>query len=176
MRDGRDICKALAGFLLGVALTGCGSCSDKTGGAAVEPDSTQPNPTAPAIAAIKVYFKQDPRLTRGRQMGDRWLAPPTFMTTRYPGRQLTVDAKATGVNDQGKLLVRRLEAEWLPGDPDHVVVSPSKGSEVTITIQSPGESELQVTRGELSETFTLRATYDEKNDLTQLVISRDVAG
>ena len=181
------ICKALAGFFLSLALGGCPVTGDGDSPPAVghDPDSEQAdvvveqqepettaNPTIPTVAAIKVSFKLDPHLTRGANMGDRWVSPPSFTTTRQSGKQVTVDARAVGLDYRGRLLDRRLEPEWLAADPARVSVSPTPGNRVTITMQSPGESILSVTHGEVSEILTLQAVYDEQNDMAHLVISR----
>jgi hypothetical protein len=66
-------------------------------------------------------------------MGDRWVSLPTFTTTRHPGKQLTVDARAVGLDDRG----RQMDVY-----------------------------------GSVSTTLTMKATYDQPNDLTQVSISQ----
>lgn len=181
------ICKTLAGFFLSLALGGCAVAGDGDAQPAVGhgSDSEQPdlaveqqgpettaNPTIPAIAAIKVYLKLDPRLTRGLSMGDRWVSPARFATARQPGQRGTVEARAVALDKRGQLLNRRLEPEWLAADSAHVSVSARRANSVVISIQRPGESTVNVTDGAVSEILTIRSTYDEQNDLTQLVISR----
>lgn len=161
------ICKASAGFFLSLALGACAVTGDAVG----QPEPAA-DPTIPTLAAIKVYLKLDPHLTRGVNMGDRWVSPPSFATTRQPGKRGMVEVRAVGLDDRGQLLNRRLEPEWLAADAAMVNVSPTRGNSVTISMQSPGESTLRVTYGEVSETLTLQAVYDEQNDLTQLVIAR----
>jgi hypothetical protein len=184
-------CKALAGFFLSLAL---GSCTftgdgDATPAAGHDPDAEMADvvvpaeqapeiaagPTIPVIAAIKVYLQLDPHLTRGVSMGDRWVSPASFTTARQPGKQGTVEARAVALDDTGRLLNRRLEPDWLAVNSALVSVSPTRGNSVTITVQSPGESTLRVTDGDVVEILTIRADYDEQHDATQLVISRSAA-
>ena len=160
------VCKALTGIVLSLALSGCvdqASTSEKADVA---------KPTIPTVAAIKVYLKLDPSLTRGVSMGDRWVSLPTFTTTRHPGKQLTVDARAAGLDDRGRLMDKRLAPEWLAADPDAVMVSPARGNTVKITALRPGESSLRLVYGSVSTTLTIKATYDQPNDLTQVSISQ----
>lgn len=173
------ICTALAGLYLSLMLSVCavageGATPPATG---TDPDpgraDTAANPTIPTVAEIKVYFKLDPHLTRSLHMGDRWVSPSSFTTTRQPGRHGTVEVRAVGLDYRGQLLNRRLEPEWLAADSAQILVSPTRGNSVTITLQSPAESILHVTYGEVSETLTIRGIYDEQNDLTEVVISRD---
>ncbi len=129
-------------------------------------------PAIPTLAIIQVYFKLDPHLTRGVNMGDRWVSPASMKTVRQPGQSGTIEARAAGLNYRGQLMSRRLEPEWLAADSALVSVSPTRGNIVTITMQSPGQSTLTLTHGEITETLTIRSTYDEQNDLTELILSR----
>ncbi len=188
MNYGEYIDKASTVVVLSLAFSGCAvsfagaaqtTDPDKVGDSAkteVAPpeqgQNTAPSPAIPVLAQIRVDFMLDPRLTRSLSMGDRWVSPPTFTNARQPGKRGTVKARAVGLDYRGRLLNRRLEPEWLAADPAQVTVSPTRGNRVTITMQSPGESTLNVNHGDVSETLTLKATYDEQNNMTQLVISR----
>lgn len=156
---------ALAGIVLSLALSGCvdqGSASEQAAA----------KPSVPTVTAIKVYLKLDPSLTRGVNMGDRWVSLPTFTTTRHPGKQLTVDARAVGLDDRGRQMDKRLAPEWLAADPDVLMVSPARGNTVQITALRPGESSLRLAYDSVSIILTTKATYDQPNDLTQLSISQ----
>jgi hypothetical protein len=159
------VCKALAGIVLSLALSGCVDQDSASEKAAAKP-------SIPTVAAIKVYLKLDPSLTRGMNMGDRWVSIPTFTTTRHPGKQLTVDARAVGLDDRGRVLDKRLAPEWLAADPNVVMVSPARGNTVKITALRPGESSLRLVHGSVSTTLTIKATYDQPNNLTQVSISQ----
>jgi len=162
-------------IVLSLALSGCvnqDSDSKKANVVAQQGPETAAKPTIPTVAAIKVYLKLDPSLTRGVNMGDRWVSLPTFTTTRHPGKQLTVDARAVGLDDRGRLMDKRLAPEWVAADPDMVTVSPARGNTVKITALRPGESSVRLVYGSVSTILTIKATYDEPNDLTQVSISQ----
>jgi hypothetical protein len=179
--------KALAGFLLSLALTGGTFAGDGDVPQTADHDpgseradvvpgqqapETAANPATPILVSIKIYFKLDPQLTRGLYMGDRWVSPPSFTTTRQPGKHGTIEVRAVGLDYRGRLLSRHLEPEWLVADSAQISVSSTRGNSVTITMQSPAESTLRVTYGEVSETLTIRADYQEQYDTTQLVIAQ----
>lgn len=132
-------------------------------------------PAIPVLARIRVDLMLDPTLTRSLQMGDRWVSPPTFQHVRQAGRRAKVVARAIGLDYRGKLLNRRLEAEWVAADPSLISVSPTSGHQVTITMEAPGESSLTVINGEVTEVLTLEAIYDERYGMAQLVISKDAS-
>jgi FKBP-type peptidyl-prolyl cis-trans isomerase FklB len=72
---------------------------------------------------IKMSFKLDPRLTRGRYMGDRWVSPPTYTGVRQEGKEYAVEARAEGLDAKGRPM--RISPEWIPSDPGMVTVSPA---------------------------------------------------
>ena len=157
--------QGLAGLAFCLALGGCAGFAEAD--AAPKP---QAKPTPPVLAEIRIEFKLDPALTRGLSMGDRWVSPATFTNVRQPGNQGTVVARAVGLDHRGRLMIRRLEAEWLPADPDMVAVAMGEGSEVKITIRGAGESSLRVTAGAVSRTLTIKATYQD--NMTQAEVSQ----
>lgn len=80
---------------------------------------------------VQVAFKLDPRLTRGIYMGERWVTPSTY-TQLQEGEQMTIAARSSS------------PAIWQPADAAMVTVSPSSGSEVTITVHQVGTTTLDV--------------------------------
>ncbi len=105
-------------------------------------------PAASALTDINISFKLDPRLTQAQYMGDRWVSPSTFTSTLQPGNELTVEARAQGLDGSGRAMT--ITPEWIPSDPVMVTVSPDRGREVKITVERAGESSLKV----ISQDFT----------------------
>jgi hypothetical protein len=94
------------------------------------------DPATASVAAIKVSFKLDPRITRGMYMGDRWVSPPTYTAAAQAGKEITIDARVEGLDPGGKL--KASTPSWIAEDPDMVLVSPDKGRQVTITVRRAG--------------------------------------
>ena len=109
---------------------------------------------ANTLTGIQVSFKVDPRITKGLYMGERWVSPPTYASAQE-GNQFTVDAKAQGVNAQGKPV--DIMPEWTPADPDMVRVTPAEGRAVKITVQRTGQSSLEVASLGFSKQLTVDA-------------------
>ncbi len=187
MRRRKHACQALTCSFLILVLAGCCALS-ADGGVVPAAESEEPakatgaepqgpaslaNPAGAALAGIKVYFKLDPELTRGLYLGDRWVSPRTYTSVLQPGKQATVEARTEGQDARGRRLIRYLSAEWLPADPDMVTVSPGPGNEVRIIVHHAGESAVEVKSGEISTTLSIRATYRDQANRTQVAISRE---
>jgi len=122
--------------------------------------------TVSALAGINVAFKLDPRITRGLYMGDRWVPLP--YTQIGEAKQVTVEARAEGVDDKGKAV--SVSPEWTPADPAMVTVTPGRGNAVKITALRPGESSLQVTSQGVSRGLAVKAAY--KGEVLQVEIAQ----
>jgi len=115
---------------------------------------------------LKISFKLDPRLTQGLHMGERWVSPPTYVSTGR-GSLLTVAARASGVDAKGQPFK---SPTWSPAQPDMVAVSPEQGAQVEITVLRPGESTLTVSDHGATKTLKVKAV--EQAGVWQVDISQ----
>jgi uncharacterized lipoprotein NlpE involved in copper resistance len=129
-----------------------------------------PDAVKPVMTDIRVYFKLDPRLTRGLHMGDRWVSPAAYLALPQSGSAITVEARAAAVDDRGRVMDRRVEVDWIPADPDKVTVSRAHGNATRITVHAPNESSIDVVAGGVITTLILKASYH--GDITRLQISQ----
>jgi hypothetical protein len=113
------------------------------------------SPEAAALRDIKVSFKLDPLITKALYMGDRWVSPPTFMAVQDGQKPLTIEAKALGLDAQGK--ETKISPAWTPADPGMVQVSPGQGHQVEITVRRAGQSTLKVDFQGISKTLSVQA-------------------
>ena len=125
------------------------------------------SPASDSPPNIKVYFKLDPRLTRGTYMGERWVSPSTYASTQQ-GRQFTVEARARGMDAWGRS--KDIIPQWTSTDPDMVTISPRQGRQVTITVLRPGQSNLEVTAPGFYRKLHVKASY--QNSAIQVEFSR----
>lgn len=119
---------------------------------------------AAALTNIKVAFKHEtPPTHGGYATGKRWVSPPTY-TASVPntGKMLTVEVKANGFDTKGRP-INGTRLEWKSSDPDMVMVSPSAGPSVKITVQRAGESTVQVASAGVSRTLSIKATKNGKS-------------
>ncbi|MDP1990541.1 MAG: FKBP-type peptidyl-prolyl cis-trans isomerase [Syntrophales bacterium] len=114
-----------------------------------------PPAAATALTDIKISFKLDTRLTRGQYLGDRWVSPPKYTSTVQKGTEVTVQARAQGLDAGGRPVA--LSPEWIPADPEMVTVSPNQGREVKITVKRAGQSSLKVAAQELTKELHIKA-------------------
>jgi FKBP-type peptidyl-prolyl cis-trans isomerase FklB len=121
--------------------------------------------STPALSDIQISFKLDPRLTRGDQMGDRWVSPKVYMGT---AAQDTVEAGALGIDAKGKPV--RISPEWIPSDPEMVTVSPKRGDAVNITVKHAGEASLEVVYQGYSKRLPIKAL--DRNNALQVEIAQ----
>jgi hypothetical protein len=126
-------------------------------GSVSAPERREARRVAAGSRAMKVSFRLDPRLTKGLHMGERWVSPPTYMSSK-DGNVFTVDARAHGVDVAGHPIKH---ATWLPAEPDMVAVSPHEGNQVEITVLRAGRSELTVSGGGAEKQLTVEATQEE---------------
>lgn len=136
----------------------------------VKPEGSDDNavPATAALTDIKVTYKLDPRLTRSLYMGDRWVSPPTYTSTVQAGKEITVEARARGIDARGKTM--NINPKWIPADPEMVAVSPQQGRQVKITVRRAGKSSLEVASQGFSKKLSIKATY--KSNLIQVEISQ----
>lgn len=104
---------------------------------------------------IQVSFKLDSRLTRSLYMGDRWVSPPAYTSARQLGKEYTVEARAKGIDARGRHIP--IIPDWIPSDPEMVVLSPARGNAVKITVKRAGESLLKLTTAEFSRSLLISA-------------------
>ena len=123
-------------------------------------------PTPGAVNRLKVSFKLDPRLTQGLQMGERWVSPPSYVSTQK-GSLFTVQARAAGIDREGRSFKN---PTWSPAEPDMVAVSREQGRQVEITVLRPGQSRLVVSEAGAVKTLMVKA--DQQADLWQVEISQ----
>jgi FKBP-type peptidyl-prolyl cis-trans isomerase FklB len=130
---------------------------------AIEDASVQP---AADVTDLVISFKRDPRVMGGTYGQVGWVTPETYQGI---SGQDTVEAKADGLDATGRP-VAGINAEWIPGNPDMVTVSPGEDRSVKIIVRGPGESSLKVVYGDLSKTLSIKARSE--NDALQIEISR----
>jgi hypothetical protein len=111
-----------------------------------------------ALTGITVSFKMDPRITKGLYMGDRWISPPTYTSTLQEGKEIAVEARVHGVDAKGNTL--KIEAGWIPSDPEMVTVAPAQGDRVKITVKRAGESRLTLSSNGFSKDLKVKAKYE----------------
>jgi FKBP-type peptidyl-prolyl cis-trans isomerase len=127
--------------------------------------STDVGAAASSLAGINVSFKLDPRITKGLYMGERWVPPP--YTQGGDGNQVTVEARAVGIDGSGKSV--NANATWITANPKVATVTPREGRDVTITVQRPGETSVRVTSNGVARELTIKA--EKKGSALQVVIS-----
>ena len=113
------------------------------------PDPEPPPPES--LGGINVSFKLDPRLTQGSYLGDRWVSPPLYTRVQEAGKPLAVDARAHGVDADGRPV--EVSPEWIAGDATLLDVSPPQGTPVVITVHRVGQTRLDVVAGEVSRSL-----------------------
>jgi len=117
----------------------------------------QPSPgsSGPRLA---ISFKMDPQLFGGTYGGERWVSGPTFNSGAQLGKEATVEAKVRGVDADGRTVP--ISPDWVPADPEMVVVSPVSGAEldhVRLTVKKIGESKLRVVSQGVSKELLVTA-------------------
>ncbi|HSB82845.1 MAG TPA: hypothetical protein VLM91_29055 [Candidatus Methylomirabilis sp.] len=117
-------------------------------------NTAQSNAVPPALTAINVVFKLDPRLSGPTYGGERWVSPPIFMGA---SAQDTVEARVEGVDARGRPV--RITPRWTPGDPEMVEISPAEGSSVKIIVKRAGESTVEVASHGISKRLSIKAEY-----------------
>jgi hypothetical protein len=120
-----------------------------------------------ALSSIMILFKLDSRMSGPTYGGERWVSPPTFSFAQG-GNQLTIDAKAQGVDAKGRPV--DLSPTWIPADPEMVTITPGQRNEVKITVRSPGQSSLKVAAPGFTKELSIKATY--RGNAMQVEISQ----
>jgi len=129
----------------------------------------QAAPKAPgALTGIAVSFKQDPRLTKGLYMGERWVSPPLYQPAVQEGKTLTVEARVHGVDAKGNKM--KIAPTWTPSDSEMVTVTPGEGSDVKIAVKRAGKSTLKVSAPGVSKELSIKAT--EEGDVLRVEIAQ----
>ena len=173
------IVPALAAFLLSggfnsaLSAEGPGTAGGNAKQEAPNPDvkqKEQGNESSPSvIKGIKVFFKLDSRMSGPTYGGERWGSPPTFSFAQG-GSQLTVDAKARGLDAGGRSI--DLSPTWIPADPEMVTITPGQRNEVTITVKRAGQTSLQVASQGVSRTLSIKATATQEGKALQVEITQ----
>ena len=109
------------------------------------------------VANILIQFKLDKLLVSSNYGGDIWVSPPAYGPILHPGDQYVLEARAEALDRDGQRL--QADFEWIPENPEMVVVSPAQGSQVTITVLSEGRSILKVTSQGFTKTLVIEAVY-----------------
>ncbi|HEY5915013.1 MAG TPA: hypothetical protein VJA21_30845 [Verrucomicrobiae bacterium] len=108
------------------------------------------------ISDLQLSFRLDPRLTRSLYMGDRWVSPPTYTRVgEGVAWGCSVEVRVQGVDTQGQAL--EITPRWTSGDPSLATVSPEDGKEVTISVQRPGQTMIEVAAQGFSKRLALSA-------------------
>ena len=108
------------------------------------------------LSDIRVSFKQNAPKGDSPESSDSWVSPPVYATT-----QDTVEAKADGLSGTGKLT--GIVPRWTSADPEMIVVSPTDGNAVIISVRHPGESKVTVASRGISKQLTVKAKHTDGN-------------
>ena len=121
------------------------------------------------LTGIFVFFKLDFRMNGPTYGGERWVSPATFVFAQG-GKQLTVEAKAQGIDANGRPM--DVSPQWVPTAPGVVTVTQTQGSDVKITVSSPGQCSLKVTSQEVSKELSIKSVLMRDGNGLQVDISQ----
>jgi hypothetical protein len=129
------------------------------------------NEAGPAVllTSITVLFKLDSRMSGPTYGGERWVSPPTFSFAQG-GEQLTIEAKAQGVDTKGRPV--DISPTWIPADPEMVTVTPGPRNEVKITVKRAGQTSLEVVTQGISKKLSIKAMATHEGKALQVEITR----
>jgi hypothetical protein len=118
---------------------------------------------------FRLYFKLDPRLTQGLQMGERLVSPDTFYTTLQAGTELTIEAEGRDLDIVGDK--KDVPVTVVAADPANVEVSRGAGNRVKVKLRGCGKthglranghgSSKQITVTTICEGETIRAVITQ---------------
>lgn len=145
------------------AVTAKGLASTASGQVASRPS---PLHAAAPSPKLEVAFRLDPGVTSGLYLGERWVAPPTFLFAQ-PGTRYTVRAKVRSVDGHGE--PTDLSGDWSTNAPDMIAISRGQG-EVTIVVRQPGRGEITVATGD--GTKVLQVTARRVDDSMEVGITQ----
>jgi hypothetical protein len=118
------------------------------------------------LPRLVVSFKLDPSLMGGSYAQQGWVTPQVYQGVNG---QNTVEAKVDGLDANGDP-IHGIKAEWIPEDPEMVTVSAGQHNLVKILIHRPGQSNVMVVSGEMTQTLSIKAITT--NNVLQVVISQ----
>jgi hypothetical protein len=124
---------------------------------------------AAALTKINVSFKLDRRVHGPTYGGDLWVSPPTF-TAVQGGQEVTVEARAEGVDAQGKPV--NISPIWIAADPDTASVSPGRGRKVKISVKRAGQTSLEVVSPGGSKKMSIKAMVTHEGKSLQVEITQ----
>jgi hypothetical protein len=128
---------------------------------------------APAVKAITVSFKLDPRLSGGTYGGELWTSPPSFTSATQSGSEGIVEAKVQGVTPLGRTVA--VAADWAVADPSSVTVAPAPGNkpgQVRITARRGAGSKVTISAHGLSKEILVTARPVGDGSATQVQITQ----
>jgi hypothetical protein len=128
---------------------------------------------AGAVTRLSVWFKLDPRLTRGLYMGDRWVSPPRFKTPPQ-GKPAVVAALSEGMDAAGKRF--DVAADWVPDDPGMVEIARGAAGEVSIRVKRAGRSTVRISFRDVARELVVEATEKDGTLSVQVAQERDAPG
>jgi hypothetical protein len=118
---------------------------------------------------LRLYFKLDPRLTQGLQMGERLVSPDTFYTTLQAGTELTIEAEGRGLDIVGDK--RDVPLTVVAADPASAEVTRGVGNRLKVKLRGCGKthglqtnghgSSKQITVKTICEGGTIRAVITQ---------------
>jgi FKBP-type peptidyl-prolyl cis-trans isomerase FklB len=124
-------------------------------------------PSGPStLSGIDVAFKLEAWRTRSLHMGDRWVSPPTYSTSR-PGTSATLVARVEGVDATGRRLL--IQPAWVAADPALVTITPAEGREVKIVVRGAGATRVQISTGGVTKDLVLKATQKDNRLHVEIV-------
>jgi hypothetical protein len=121
----------------------------------------------PGPVGIQISYRLDPWLLSGNYGTGFWGSPPVLGPATQGGRTFVVQARALAPDPGGRPIT---DAEWVPADPAMVRVTPSRGSDVKITVEGAGQSTLRVKSGGTTKELVIKAEY--RGDAIQVEIAQ----
>jgi hypothetical protein len=122
-----------------------------------------------ALSSIMILFKLDSRMSGPTYGGERWVSPPTFSFAQG-GNQLTVEAKAQGLDAKGRPV--DISPTWIPADPEMVTITTGQRNEVKITVKRVGQTSLEVVSQGVSKKMSVKATATQGGKALQVEITQ----
>jgi hypothetical protein len=107
-----------------------------------------------SISEIRVQFKMEAITPQSFYMGEVWV--PSIRGAQA-GREFSVEARAVGLDAEGKEV--KIRPEWETSDPGMVKIS-GNGASVRLTVLKPGQSEVTLTCMGISRILPVEARQD----------------
>ena len=118
------------------------------------PQGATPPASTASVTGIQLTFKRDPRMVDPTRGLGPWVTGSSYTGATA---QDTVEVRAEGVDAAGK--PTKISPEWSASDAEMVIVSPSRGDNVKITVHKAGESKLKITYQGVTKELVVKGQY-----------------